>query len=120
MQLDIAALDQRTREALTDVKFFSRRIWSAVEEREKKLFRQIVEARRWKFEVLHDKYMHLKEDKNRLSQAVNALKYALYDARFSNLACTPDDLLKRKDMVLAEVSSFTNIYVKYFNSIFVN
>ncbi|KMQ97400.1 tripartite motif-containing protein 71 [Lasius niger] len=103
MGLDIAALDQRTREALSDVKFFSRRMWSAVEEREKKLFKQIVEARRWKFEVLHEKYMHLKEDKSRLSQAVSALKYAIYDARFPNLACNPDDLLKRKDMVVAEI-----------------
>lgn len=104
MQLDIAALDQRTREALNDVKFFSRRMWTAVEEREKKLFKQIVEARRWKFEVLHERYMHLKEDKSRLSQAISALKYAIYDARFPNLACNPDDLLKKKDMVLAEVS----------------
>ncbi|XP_072757555.1 uncharacterized protein [Anoplolepis gracilipes] len=103
MGLDIAALDQRTREALSDVKFFSRRMWSAVEEREKKLFKQIVEARRWKFEVLHERYMHLKEDKSRLSQAVSALKYAIYDARFPNLTCNPDDLLKRKDMVLAEI-----------------
>ncbi|XP_029175290.1 E3 ubiquitin-protein ligase TRIM71-like isoform X3 [Nylanderia fulva] len=103
MGLDIAALDQRTREALSDVKFFSRRMWSAVEEREKKLFKQIVEARRWKFEVLHERYMHLKEDKSRLAHAVSALKYAIYDARFPNLACNPDDLLKRKDMVLAEI-----------------
>ncbi|GAB1863479.1 Tripartite motif-containing protein 71 [Camponotus japonicus] len=103
MGLDIAALDQRTREALNDVKFFSRRMWTAVEEREKKLFKQIVEARRWKFEVLHERYMHLKEDKSRLSQAISALKYAIYDARFPNLACNPDDLLKKKDMVLAEI-----------------
>lgn len=102
MQLDIAALDQRTREALTDVKFFSRRMWSAVEEREKKLFKQIVETRRWKYEVLHEKYMNLKEDKARLSQAVSALKCAIHDVR-SSPACNPDDLLQRKDMVLAEV-----------------
>ncbi|KAM0735482.1 E3 ubiquitin-protein ligase TRIM71 [Formica fusca] len=103
MGLDMAALDQRTKEALTDVKFFSRRMWSAVEEREKKLFKQIVEARRWKFEVLHERYMHLKEDKIRLSQAISALKYAIYDARFPNLVCNPGDLLKKKDMVLAEI-----------------
>lgn len=119
MQLDIAALDQRTREALNDVKFFSRRMWTAVEEREKKLFKQIVEARRWKFEVLHERYMHLKEDKSRLSQAISALKYAIYDARFPNLACNPDDLLKKKDMVLAEVSPLTIIlhvtYIFWFN-----
>lgn len=102
LQLDIAALDQRTREALTDVKFFSRRLWSAVEEREKKLFKQIVETRRWKYEVLHEKYMNLKEDKTRLSQAINALKCAIHDAQSSS-ACNPDDLLQRKDMVLAEV-----------------
>ncbi|XP_024871831.1 E3 ubiquitin-protein ligase TRIM71-like [Temnothorax curvispinosus] len=102
MGLDIAALDQRTREALSDVKFFSRRMWSAVEEREKKLFKQIVETRRWKFEVLHEKYMNLKEDKIRLSQAVNALKGAIHDAR-SSPVCSPDDLLQRKDMVLAEI-----------------
>ncbi|XP_011163597.1 E3 ubiquitin-protein ligase TRIM71 isoform X2 [Solenopsis invicta] len=102
MGLDIAALDQRTREALTDVKFFSRRLWSAVEEREKKLFKQIVETRRWKYEVLHEKYMNLKEDKTRLSQAINALKCAIHDAQSSS-ACNPDDLLQRKDMVLAEI-----------------
>lgn len=117
--MDIAALDQRTREALNDVKFFSRRMWTAVEEREKKLFKQIVEARRWKFEVLHERYMHLKEDKSRLSQAISALKYAIYDARFPNLACNPDDLLKKKDMVLAEVSPLTIIlhvtYIFWFN-----
>lgn len=116
--MDIAALDQRTREALSDVKFFSRRMWSAVEEREKKLFKQIVEARRWKFEVLHERYMHLKEDKSRLSQAVSALKYAIYDARFPNLACNPDDLLKRKDMVVAEVS-FRTSHI-FFYSTFIN
>ncbi|XP_011865024.1 PREDICTED: E3 ubiquitin-protein ligase TRIM71-like [Vollenhovia emeryi] len=102
MGLDIAALDQRTREALTDVKFFSRRMWTAVEEREKKLFKQIVETRRWKYEVLHEKYMNLKEDKIRLSQAVNALKCAIRDAQ-SSPVCNPDDLLQRKDMVLAEI-----------------
>ncbi|XP_012531997.1 E3 ubiquitin-protein ligase TRIM71 isoform X2 [Monomorium pharaonis] len=102
MGLDIAALDQRAREALTDVKFFSRRMWSAVEEREKKLFKQIVETRRWKYEVLHEKYMNLKEDKTRLSQAVSALKCAIHDAR-SSPVCNPDDLLQRKDMVLAEI-----------------
>lgn len=102
MGLDIAALDQRTREALTDVKFFSRRMWSAVEEREKKLFKQIVETRRWKYEVLHEKYINLKEDKIRLSHAVSALKCAIHDARSSPI-CNPDDLLQRKDMVLAEI-----------------
>lgn len=102
LQLDIAALDQRTREALNDVKFFSRRMWSAVEEREKKLFKQIVETRRWKYEVLHEKYMNLKEDKIRLSQAVSALKCAIHDAR-SSPVYNPDDLLQRKDLVLAEV-----------------
>lgn len=83
------------------MKFFSRRMWTAVEEREKKLFKQIVETRRWKYEVLHEKYMNLKEDKIRLSHAVNALKCAIQDARSSS--CNPDDLLQRKDMVLAEV-----------------
>ncbi|XP_011691333.1 PREDICTED: E3 ubiquitin-protein ligase TRIM71-like isoform X1 [Wasmannia auropunctata] len=102
MGLDIAALDQRTREALTDVKFFSRRMWSAVEEREKKLFKQIVETRRWKYEVLHEKYMNLKEDKTRLSQAVSSLKSAIHNAR-SFPVCNPDNLLQRKDMVLAEI-----------------
>lgn len=82
-----------------------------MEEREKKLFKQIVEARRWKFEVLHERYMHLKDDKSRLSQAISALKYAIYDARFPNLTCNPDDLLKKKDMVLAEVSHLTIIYI---------
>jgi len=106
--LDIAALDQRTREALTDVKFFSRRMLSAVEEREKKLFKQIVETRRWKYEVLHEKYMNLKEDKTRLSQAVSALKCAIHDARSS--ICNPDNLLQRKDMVLAEVLYQTNSF----------
>ncbi|KYN17145.1 Tripartite motif-containing protein 71 [Trachymyrmex cornetzi] len=98
MGLDIAALDQRTREALTDVKYFSRRMWSAVEEREKKLFKQIVETRRWKYEVLQEKYMNLKEDKARLVQAISALKCAIQEARSS-----PDDLLQKKDMVLAEI-----------------
>ncbi|XP_018346989.1 PREDICTED: E3 ubiquitin-protein ligase TRIM71-like [Trachymyrmex septentrionalis] len=98
MGLDIAALDQRTREALTDVKYFSRRMWSAVEEREKKLFKQIVETRRWKYEVLQEKYMNLKEDKARLIQAISALKCAIQEARSS-----PDDLLQKKDMVLAEI-----------------
>ncbi|KAG5317994.1 LIN41 ligase, partial [Pseudoatta argentina] len=98
MGSDIAALDQRTREALTDVKYFSRRMWSAVEEREKKLFKQIVETRRWKYEVLQEKYMNLKEDKARLAQAINALKCAIQEARSS-----PDDLLQKKDMVLAEI-----------------
>ncbi|XP_011643775.1 E3 ubiquitin-protein ligase TRIM71 [Pogonomyrmex barbatus] len=102
MGLDIAALDQRTREALTDVKFFSRRMWSAVEEREKKLFKQIVETRRWKYEVLQERYINLKEDKSRLSLAVSALKCAIHDARSSSM-CNPDELLQRKDMVLAEI-----------------
>ncbi|KAL0134297.1 hypothetical protein PUN28_001242 [Cardiocondyla obscurior] len=101
MGLDIAALDQRTREALTDVKYFSRRMWSAVEEREKKLFKQIAETYRWKYEVLREKYMNLKEDKVRLSQAVSTLKCAIQDAQSS--VCNPDDLLQRKDMVLAEI-----------------
>lgn len=115
LQLDIAALDQRTREALTDVKYFSRRMWSAVEEREKKLFKQIVETRRWKYEVLQEKYMNLKEDKARLAQAISALKCAIHESRSS-----PDDLLQKKDMVLAEVYilSYTNLfnfYYKYLN-----
>lgn len=111
LQLDIASLDQRTSEALSDVKFFSRRMWSAVEEREKKLFKQIVETRRWKYEVLHEKYINLQEDKTRLSQAVSALKCAIHNARSSSV-CNPDDLLQRKDMVLAEVShyKFINFY----------
>lgn len=103
LQMDIAALDQRTSDTLADVKFFSRRMWTAVEEREKKLFNQIVEARRWKFEALQEKYLNLKEDRNRLSHAISALKCAIHDSRLSSPSCNPDDLLKRKDMVLAEV-----------------
>lgn len=105
LQMDIAALDQRTRDTLADVKFFSRRMWSAVEEREKQLFKQTVEARRWKFEALQEKYLNLKEDRNRLSQAISALKCAIHDSRMSSSA-TPDDLLKRKDIVQAEVIYF--------------
>nr|XP_012231877.1 PREDICTED: E3 ubiquitin-protein ligase TRIM71 isoform X2 [Linepithema humile] len=63
----------------------------------------IVEARRWKFEALQEKYLNLKEDRNRLSQAISALKCAIHDSRLSALVCNPDDLLKRKDMVLAEI-----------------
>jgi len=78
-----------------------------VEEREKKLFKQIVETRRWKYEVLQEKYMNLKEDKARLAQAINALKCAIQEARSS-----PDDLLQKKDMVLAEVHIllYTNLF----------
>jgi len=94
------------------VKFFSRRMWSAVEDREKKLFKQIVETRQWKYEVLQEKYINLKEDKVRLSQAVNSLKCAIHDAR-SSPVCNPDDLLQRKDMVLAEVFYHTNLSLNF-------
>ncbi|RLU25201.1 hypothetical protein DMN91_003293 [Ooceraea biroi] len=106
-RLDIETLDQRTREAFNDVRLFSRRMWSAMEEKENKLFQQIIDAQQRKLEVLQEKYKNLNDDKVRLSQAMNALKQTVHYAQPCIIADNPDDgisrVLKSKDMVLAEI-----------------
>jgi len=125
LQLDIETLDQRTREAFNDVRLFSRRMWSAMEEKENKLFQQIIDAQQRKLEVLQEKYKNLNDDKIRLSQAMNALKQTVhYMQPHTYTANNPDDgisrILKSKDMVLAEVFYFTLFFhaFSYFASYF--
>lgn len=95
----MSTLNKRATEAIASVQFSSHVMLSAVEEREKELFRQITEVRQWKYDALHEKYANLKGDQARLADAVHALKYVLQEMRSH-----PSEILKMKDRVLAEVT----------------
>jgi hypothetical protein len=93
-------LEQKAREATTDVMLCIRRVTAALEAREKELLGRIEKARLLKFAALKARDEGLRNGIARLSRAIDKLTDAMES---STLASNPLDLLVTKDMASAEV-----------------
>ncbi|XP_043283246.1 E3 ubiquitin-protein ligase TRIM71 isoform X2 [Venturia canescens] len=100
VQMAAETLEQKAREASSDVMLCVRRVASALESREKELLGRIEKARVAKFASLKIRDEGLRNGIVRLSKVVDKLG-AVMDA--STIATNPLDLLVTKDMASAEV-----------------
>lgn len=107
----IEILEQKARQATTDVMLCVRRVASALEAREKELLGKIEKARIFKFAALKARDEGLRNGLTRLSVAVDKLNGAIESNILIN---NPLNLLLTKDMTSAEVlinkSNFSNIF----------
>lgn len=101
------SLDQKAREATTDVMLCIRRVASALEAREKELLGRIEKSRLIKFAALKARDEGLRTGIARLTRAVDKLTDAMES---STLASDPHDLLVAKDTASAEVHINYYIY----------
>ncbi|XP_043510560.1 E3 ubiquitin-protein ligase TRIM71-like [Frieseomelitta varia] len=99
-QMAIEILEQKTRQAATDVMLCVRRVAAALEAREKELLNRIEKARIIKFTALKVRNEGLQNGLARLSIAVEKLNGAIESNILTN---NPLNLLLTKDMTSAEV-----------------
>ncbi|KAK1129478.1 hypothetical protein K0M31_019203 [Melipona bicolor] len=99
-QMAIEILEQKARQATTDVMLCVRRVASALEAREKELLGKIEKARLFKFAALKARDEGLRNGLTRLSVAVDKLNGAIES---NILTSNPLNLFLTKDMTSAEV-----------------
>ncbi|XP_012137564.2 tripartite motif containing 71 protein wech isoform X2 [Megachile rotundata] len=100
VQIAAEILEQKARQATTDVMLCVRRVASALEVREKELLGKIEKARLLKFAALKARDEGLRNGIARLSRAADKLREAMES---KTLSSNPLNLLLTKDMASAEV-----------------
>lgn len=104
-------LEQKARQATTDVMLCVRRVASALEVREKELLGKIEKARLLKFAALKARDEGLRNGIARLSRAADKLREAMESKTVSS---NPLNLLLTKDMASAEVFiRFIQLHLKF-------
>lgn len=100
VQMAVEMLEQKTRQATTDLMLSIRRVAAALEAREKELLERIEKARLSKYVALKARGEGLRNGIARLSKTMDKLNEAMES---STLASNPLDLIVTKDMASAEI-----------------